>query len=172
MSFVVRFHVLPFASTPAAKTGSRERDDEMISLDVLQQSPPRVFIDLLKYRNGLEYEGHLDFVGRTLLDHIAYRRLSIDMQQWEAGIQEIDHVLVDVAGVVARTGRERHPGDSQWIKAAGDIQHRTNWSDFSQEFGIETGQKRQTLAGRGVGLHDLPARSLQARRVSGLRCRL
>src|ERR1051326_5995614 len=113
MGFVVRSHVLSPTAAPTAETDSWKRDDEVIGLDVLQQSSPRVFIDLLKHWNSLEYEGHLDFMGGTLLDCIAYRRFSIDMQQWEAGVQEIDHVLVDVAGVVARAGREWHPGNSQ-----------------------------------------------------------
>src|ERR1700737_4378666 len=102
MGLIVCLHVLSLA----AEAGDKEGDDEVIGIDALQQSTTRVFIDLLKHGDGFEHEGDIDFAGGAMLDDIAYRRLSVNMQQWEAGTQKIGHVLVDIAGVVARAWRE------------------------------------------------------------------
>src|ERR1700674_5050605 len=143
MGIIVRFHAptLTLAPAPAAEASSREGDDEVIGIDALEQSPTRVFIDLLKHWYGFEHEGHIDFAGGALLDDIAYRRFSVNLQQRKAGIQEIGHVLVDIAGVVARAWRERHPGDSQWIEAAGDIHNRVDRRDIRQNRGIKARQE-------------------------------
>ena len=76
------------------------------------------------------------------------------MHECQPSLQEVHHTVVDIIRIVCNPlFRQLHPGKSQGIQAAGNVEHAANRGQLAKYLCVKLGKDSNAFPGRSVVGH-------------------
>ena len=68
-------------------------------------------------------------------------------------IPKFNHVCIDVASGISKTGLQRHPGNGKWVETAGEVEYGMDMTKRFEAALIKLGQNRRAFTCGGESKH-------------------